>query len=264
MDLISSNDTLDFLAKSAPRPWIKKMLLWMIYAGELTPYFRVGRIVPKVSLHGFFVQKTGTYPMSAERGTFERSHFDAEFAEKLIQLDDTDYVEDTATEWTSEDEPEAVGSGFFVYASLIDWDAGALKAELMERGNVDDHLFWDADPHLDSNFENPVYSVSLQGLCFERDVIEMLQPSADLAAERREFVEVHVRRGRPRVWDWEGATMHLLSAGAAPGRASHRTRRTGAYRATHLRLVRRDYRQHAVREPSSATRRAHHASAQNA
>jgi hypothetical protein len=125
-------------------------------------------------------------------------------------------VEDTATEWTSEDEPEAVGAGFFVYASLIDWDAGALKTELMESENLEDHLFWDADPHLDSNFENPIYSVSLQGLCFERGVIEMLQPSADLAADRRESVELHARRGRPRVWDWEGATMHLLMRAQHP------------------------------------------------
>jgi hypothetical protein len=216
MDLISSKDTLDFLAKSAPRPWIKKLLLWMIYTGELPAYFRIGRIVPKLLFPAFLLHATGSYPPKDERAEFVRKHFDPEVAAKIADLNETDSVEDDATEWNSEEEPHHVSSGFFVFASRIDWDAGSLEADLYFFQKIDEDLFWDAEDHLNSDFENPSYAVSLSGLCFERDAIEMMQPGVELASEIREPIEVRVGRGRPRIWDWDGATMRLLKLAQHP------------------------------------------------
>jgi hypothetical protein len=216
MELISSKDTLDFLAKSAPRPWIKKMLLWMIYEDELKAYFREGRIVPKLSLAMFLLRRLGNFPPKEERASVIGANFDEKLAARLNDLDEMDDVEDDPTEWTVNDEPHQVSCGFFVYASNIDWDAGALEAELDSFMDLDSEMFWDAEDHLGSEFERPTFSVSLKGLCFERDAIEMLQPGVELAAEKREPVEVRARTGRPRLWDWDGATMNLLKLAQHP------------------------------------------------
>src|SRR3954471_16875032 len=41
-------------------------------------------------------------------------------------------------------------------------------------------------------------------------------PGTELEAEKHEAIEPRARPGRPRVWDWDGALMHLLKVAQHP------------------------------------------------
>ena len=80
MKLISSADTLIFLSKSAPRPWVKRMLKWMIYEGELAPYFTKGKITPFSHVLGVLLQIEGLAQLEAgpEQEAAIRANYDQE------------------------------------------------------------------------------------------------------------------------------------------------------------------------------------------
>lgn len=59
MKLILSADTVAFLAKGPPRAWVKRMVLWMIYDGELKPYFGRGKIVPYAQVYSILMSVEG-------------------------------------------------------------------------------------------------------------------------------------------------------------------------------------------------------------
>ena len=222
MKLVSSASALDFLGKAAPRPWIKRMIPWMIYAGELKPFFATGRIVPRAMLMAILVAEGGIDllgPMEA-RDAAIRERWNREMSAKLVGRRNDEYIEDDPIEWNEEDDPQEVGGGFFFYADDIDWENGTLLAEIIDPnlGDLQDYLFWDADEHLSSGFPKPDFSVILRGLCFRWDQIEMLQPSEQLLIEKESRVASTSTRsiGRPRKWDWDGALAHLLSIAQHP------------------------------------------------
>lgn len=219
MKLVSSADTLDFLGKSAPRPWIKRMLRWMIFDGEITPYFTAGRIVPRASV-GLVLVEEGidlSAPM-AERDEAIRQRWNAEYSPRLVGRNFDELVEDDPVEWSQSDEPHAVGAGFFVFAEDIDWEGGKLYTEVSDQSSTDlQHLFWDADEHLVSMFAKAEFAASLSGMCFRLDNIEMLQPGAELdAAKGAPQAPSKGRIGRPRTWDWEGALTYLVGIAQHP------------------------------------------------
>jgi hypothetical protein len=69
---------------------------------------------------------------------------------------------------------------------------------------------------LTSEYASAEFEVVLKGLCFERDRIEMLQPNSELPQSLRERQDERPKLGRPRTWDWEGATAHLLTLAQQP------------------------------------------------
>jgi hypothetical protein len=215
MGRISARETLDFLSKSAPRPWVKRMLLWMIFNGELAPYFLEGRSVATTSAFSIinaFLQRGASKEIKSE---LIRQYFKPELAERLIALDNLDEFEDVVCEWDSDEGPREVSAGYFVYASDIDWSAGIVETEIY--GNVvEADVFWDSDDLLNSSFKDADYVVTLPGLCFDRGAIEILQPTAELMAPAQDQAEGRARLGLPRSWDWDGAMTHLLAIAQTP------------------------------------------------
>lgn len=216
MGLITANDALDFLSKSAPRAWVKRMLLWMIFNAELEAYFLEGRSIATVKLFSIALRALGAEAFGERREELIRKNFDAEMAEKLISADAMDDYEEVAYEWNLKEGPQQVSCGYFVYATNIDWEEGTVQATIHYSTKRDDTLFWDADNLLVSDLEDPDYEVTLKGLCFDRDKIEILQPSIDLSPSPQDRKKERPRIGRPRTWDWDGAITHLLTIAQKP------------------------------------------------
>jgi len=220
MKLISSADTLNFLCKNAPRPWVKRMLKWMIYNGELAPYFTHGKITPFTSVLGVLVQIEGLAQLDAgpERDAAIRAEFEPDFADQLIDRDRFAEVFGEPVEWDEREEPHQVGAGFFVYADEIDWEEGSIKAEIHHPESQDEyHLFWDAQDHLSAEFERSQFKVELSGLRFSLDALEMMLPAVEPSASRTTSDSEHVTAiGRPRKWDWEGAFAKLALVAQHP------------------------------------------------
>ena len=77
-----------------------------------------------------------------------------------------------------------------------------------ERRERPDHLFWDADDLLSSEFDSPFFSAKFSGMSFVLEQIELLLPTHRLEISKSTSAPDQVERrpiGRPRRWDWEGA-----------------------------------------------------------
>lgn len=220
MKLISSADSLNFLSKSAPRPWVKRMLKWMIYEGELSPYFTHGKITPFTSVLGVLVQVDGLAQLEAgpKRDAAIRAQFESELADQLIGRDRFAEVFGEPVEWDESEEPHQVGPGFFLYADEIDWEEGSIIAEIhYPESQEEHHLFWDAEEHLSAQFERSQYKAELSGLRFSLDALEMMLPTVEPSASRATSDSEHVTAiGRPRKWDWEGAFAKLALVAQHP------------------------------------------------
>ena len=220
MKLISSSDTLQFLCKSAPRPWVKRMLKCMIIDGELDAYFALGRIIPatRVFLITSGIPELINMPLGPERNKVLDESCEVELATSLYDKLSADILEDDVTEWGDEELPHHVSGGFFIFANEIDWEAGILNVnEMSIERDIRDIFFWDSDDHLGSQFRSPEYNVKLGGLCFPFEVIEMMLPNmeaSDLTEIKQSRSETTI--GRPRKWDWEGAFGHLAVAAQHP------------------------------------------------
>lgn len=210
------------------------MLLWMIFEGELSPYFTAGMIEVKGRvfefLHSIPPEIIEKFPhpngdLLTEKGAVSedllRDQFDENIVEKIIGKSGMDYVDDHPISWSANDEPHQVGAGFFVYADEIDWEAGFLKTEsLPQRDELEEHLFWDAEEHLASAlFDRPDFSVLLSGMCFELSAIEMLLPTEKLTLNSSLVVtrgDQGRQLGRPAKWDWDAALAHIVALANKP------------------------------------------------
>jgi hypothetical protein len=220
MKLLSAADAINFLGKSAPRPWVKRMLKWMIYEGELNPYFTNGKITPFTSVLGVLLQVEGLAQRDAgpERDAEIRASFDEGIAKQLVGRANMEPVFDEPTEWDETEAPHQVSAGFFIYAEDLDWEAGTIKAEIYAPDSREAYIFWDADEHLGSQFDRAEYKVELSGLRFPLDAIEMLLPNAELNASESTRGSIYREPiiGRPRKWDWEGAFARLAVVAQHP------------------------------------------------
>jgi hypothetical protein len=217
MELISACDAVEFLAKSAPRPWIKRMLLWMICSNELTPYFLKGKSIARCYALGAVVQGLDHQVTIEEARTTVRERFTPELAEKILHGKAGEYVETVAYEWDESDEgPRGVSPGYFLKSTNIDWKGDVLEAEIGAFDHIDRAYFLDEEELLLSEFHKADYKVSLTGLSFDRETIEMLQPSVELAPVAVGQTEIRARIGRPRTWDWDSATTNLLTIAQKP------------------------------------------------
>jgi hypothetical protein len=219
MKLISSADTLNFLCKSAPRPWVKRMLRWMIYDGELEPYFASGRIVPR-SRVGSILSEIEGIDLNApidERDILTRQYFNESVSSKIVGRQFLDFVEDDPIEWNESEEPHATAAGYFILAEDVDWEGGRISVEIHHEDVSDNRLFWDADDHLATMFPHANFDVTLWGMCFRWDNIEMLQPGIELTGvEEASKMTVRARVGRPRTWDWDGVMTYLIGVAQHP------------------------------------------------
>lgn len=225
VQLIPSKIALDFLSNAAPRPWVRRMLQWMIFSDQLAPYFTAGEIKSMVRVYEMFYSKEGfDHDFTTEqRKQWIEENFEPEIAAKLVTHDRMDLIEEYRVVWTINDEPRKMGAGYLVYSQDIDWDAGTVSVELSQPlGSLEEHLFWDAEEHLSSEYEAAHFEVSLSGLCFEQEAIEMLLPSHSLDNYGAMLVNAIDRPstkpalGRPPKWDWEGAISYLVSVAQHP------------------------------------------------
>jgi hypothetical protein len=67
-----------------------------------------------------------------------------------------------------------------------------------------------------SVFDKADYKVTLTGLYFDQETVELLQPNVELAPGRTGQTESRARVGRPRTWDWDSATTYLLTIAQKP------------------------------------------------
>jgi hypothetical protein len=107
MELITSSETLDFLSKTAPRAWIKRMLLWMIFTDEIGAYFLEARSIAKTRVFTIVLEALKGDAIGPKREELIREHFNAEMAEKLIAANEMDDIQEIAHEWGRDEQPQA-------------------------------------------------------------------------------------------------------------------------------------------------------------
>lgn len=221
MRFISSNDALGFLSQAAPRPWVRRLLRWMSFDEELTAYSTKGRVLARtsvLSLTGEFYQEVQQFSGPAMDAVVRRE-LSPELAEKIVGKDAHDDVFDEPFEWDDETNPMEVSPGFFLYATEIDWNIGRMEVEWLQRGgDLGEALF----PHEDmfgTEFDNPDYSATIEGLYFSFGDIELLVPQLELFQSSTPNPDLRKPRGvigRPPKWDWEGAFAHVISLATSP------------------------------------------------
>lgn len=217
MDLLPASEALAFLAKSAPAPWAKRMLLWMVCDEELDAFFNEGRSVSTNLAGWYLVDDDGQSPEPAEREKYINKHFAPDLAQQLLKARDTDEVEELICEWGLDDEPRQVSAGCLYHAQHIDWQNGVVEAQvfLAPRSGWPD-LFWEDDELLAGHLRHGTVSIVLKGLSFDRESIELLQPNVPLVPVIKTQSVERSRKGRPPIWDWHGATAHLLGIAQTP------------------------------------------------
>ncbi|WP_430416294.1 hypothetical protein [Parasphingorhabdus sp.] len=213
---------MEFLTKIAPAAWVKRLLLWQMFDAGLIPYFTKGRIQARYrAMHALYGIDEFDWSMSSEeRHKLIESNFDKETAAKIIAAGEYgDLDDDLDVKWDENEEPRAVGFGFILYSDKLNWDTGEVSSKVYEaRGDIEDHLFWDRDEHLVYENMADYWDAHLQGLSFDKSVIEMMLPTAESAfvsngssiSSNRSF------RGRPTKWDWEGAITQIVSLAQHP------------------------------------------------
>lgn len=221
MKLISSHEAVTFLSQAAPRPWVQRLLRWMAFDEGLPAYSRKGKVqsftsVFRMTLH--LAQEVGNVSGS-ELDDAIRNEFIPETAAKLIGRDPHDRFYGEPFVWDEHDEPKQLDTGFFLYASEIDWEAGTLKSDFIPGSGEMSEVFFPDSEFLGTDFEDPEFEVVIEGLSFEFSKIEMLLPSMELGhAAGITMVQNDRRRavGRPPKWDWEGAMAFVISQAQHP------------------------------------------------
>lgn len=221
MKLISSNGTVRFLAQAAPKPWVERMLLWMILQGEISPYFTKGKVQPYTSVWRFTLdlREEAGESSGSKMDALIRENWDEEFANRLVGKNEMDRVDDDPFEWDDPHAPRFVDVGPFLYAKEIDWEAGTVVVDFVPSGKDRlDFMFLDEDM-FGSEFEDPDFDIVLQGMMFEKQAVEMLLPSQELANFEVSKSASNVQRratGRPPKWDWEGAMTFVVAQAQHP------------------------------------------------
>lgn len=221
MQFLTSSETLEFLSQAAPRPWLCRMLSWMIVEGELDAYFSKAHIQASSYVFHF------TIPFREEAGevsgkkmdTIIDREFQESFAQKLRGKDGMEVVLDDPVNWEAEDGPTVFDPGYFMFASEIDWERGSLKLDWLPEGRDLRQIFFPTDEFLHSEFEDPDFIALLEGMTFEKARIEMMLPNAGMGNLKQGGSQIsgmarHV--GRPRKWDWEAALTFVVSQAQTP------------------------------------------------
>ena len=220
MKLISSAEAVNFLSQAAPRPWVKRMLRWMIVNGELDAFCTKGSAVASTNVYNFTMELSDA---AGERSGPKmdaaiREHFGDDFAEKLVGKDPLEKICDEPQSWDQPDSPVRIPSGFLSYADEVNFELGEIFGDFVDMVNGLPHDIYEDSEILATEFERPEYEYNFSGMCFLQNVIEMLLPSAELTPVKPMTSNVEGRRsiGRPQKWDWDGAMAHIVAEAQTP------------------------------------------------
>ena len=222
MRLISSREAVHFLSQAAPRPWVQRLLRCMVLDHELPAYSTKGKVQASGTvfdmIHSLF-EKAGR-SSGPELDALIRESFDADVAAKLVGRELLSRYDEEPIVWTEAGDPVQLDTGFFIFATDIDLDAGILLSEFIPyESDIKDIFFPGAEDLLGSEMTNPNYEVVIEGLSFEFSKIELLLPSMQLG-EKMGFTialpELQRRVGRPPKWGWEAALAFVTSLAQTP------------------------------------------------
>jgi hypothetical protein len=221
MRLISSSDAIAFLSKVAPRPWVQRMLSWMILDGELAAYFT------KAAVRAHTLVLAFTYELEKEAGEASgprmdaviRKHFGPEIASHLVGMERDSRVYDDPQGWDVSDEAQIADAGYFLFADEIDWERGMLRVSDLPNSRDRPEYLFPNEELLATDFEMPGFEAEFSGMSFDRHAIEMLVPNADLNTSTVAEIASGGRAratGRPPKWNWEGALAYVVSQAQQP------------------------------------------------
>lgn len=220
MKLISSSDTLIFLSQAAPRPWVTRMMLWMIVNGEIAAYATKASVRAHVSAFRFL------YELAEKAGEATGSKMDAAIretyapvlAEQLVGKGTHDQVYDEPQGWDDAQDPQVVDAGVFFYANEIDWEEGTLRAKDIPGERTSAEFLFPNEELYGTEFEEPEFDVELSGISFDFQAVEMLLPNLQILSPTIKLDSGDRARptGRPPKWNWEGALAYVASQAQEP------------------------------------------------
>jgi len=221
MRLISSKDTINFLGQAAPKPWVGRMLCWMIIDGQMDAYFETARIQPSGSAFSILLRHR------EEAGEFHGPkmdeilwrEYDQELADKLVGKTGQETILEEPIVWGGEGDPTTLDSGYILFSSLIDWEKGTIRCDWIPDERELREIWFPNEELMYSEFEHAAYEADFTGLAFELSRIEMLLPtmvSASLKSEARVTNPQTSRVGRPPKWDWEGVLAFVIAQAQTP------------------------------------------------
>ncbi len=218
MILIPAREVLDFLSQAAPRAWLKRMIPSMVEADELHAYVTSGTVRSHVSAIEYLSQ-IPDYKLedpSEQRDKLVREVFDDEIADKVRDKKWNERFLEYEIDVVDEEDNRRISPGWLTYSD-IDWDNGTLTPIYIPDARERlDHLWWDQEELLASEFNLPDISAEFGGLSFVFEQVELLLPTHRLERSAGRLApDANERRatGRPRKWDWEGA-MAIISGTA--------------------------------------------------
>jgi len=200
---------------------VGRLLCWLTLDGQLDAYFEKARIQPSASAFSFLFrhrEEAGDYS-GPKMDDIIRREYPPELAEKLVGKSESDSVLDEPILFGGEDGPKILDTGYILFASSIDWDAGTLICDWVPEQREILELWFPSEELLYSEFERPDYAAEFSGLAFELPRIEMLLPSVDagkLRTEKRDAGKRIPHIGRPSKWDWEGALAFVIAQAQTP------------------------------------------------
>lgn len=221
--LISSKEALDLLARHAPRPWCKRLLLQLIFEGHLFAYALEGNWTGHLPL-GVLLEDD-LAPVDGEK-------FWSAVGEKWgvlapRSMDDvvkgregTALAKITGGRWYRESlySEHQVSFGYFFNADVVDFEDGRLEIEEFFPFESLESFFDDQDAMFayrkrlgDDLFSWFVCKVKLGGLSFESSAIELI---AGMEADKG--INQQKNAGRPTKWDWAGAMLAVVKLANGP------------------------------------------------
>lgn len=210
MILIPASEVLDFLSQAAPRAWVKRMVTSMIEADELHAYVTGGWVRAHVWAMEYLSQ-VPDYHMeepSPERDKAVRDVFDDEVADKIRDKRWNEPVLEHEVNVVEGEESRRISPGWITYGE-INWETGAIMPiYIPDPGERPEHIWWDTEELLTSEFDRPDFTAEFEGLSFVFEQVELLLPTHRLEKSTGRVASEPVERralGRPRKWDWEGA-----------------------------------------------------------
>lgn len=221
MLLVPSRIAIDHLAKSAPRAWVKRMLLGMICERSITPYFAHGRAWAAIHREDFTRIVTRNVDAGYEIENYVETMYGAEIARQFRNPDESYISYESSNSDKNIDYPRPVSIGLFLYADILRLDSGLLTLKIDSSIVNNNDLFMGDEDLFEAPFPATEYDIILEGLSFSFASIELLQPSLELSENffspsSASEIPAEVKRGRPRTWDWDGASGFLLSVAQTP------------------------------------------------
>ncbi len=228
--LISSAQALDMLQAHAPRAWCKRLLMWLVFDGQLALLFTKGSV--KEFRASYTLIDEALYAAEVEG-----KPNDPERREEYLQLVAQEWSEEIAENVraagldtlaractrhdTFEDEPTEAPIAALLFADSVDWENGVAVGTIYS--DKDFKFLHHGSELLDPEYDDASLEFELEGMAFELERIELLAPNAAgpapspiMSARTDDEHQRRSRIGRPPKWDWEGAIAHVAAIANRP------------------------------------------------